>query len=670
MIVFFDFETYSEVNIKDVGAVAYARHPSTRPVCMAYAVNAGPVEAWEAGQPIPPALLTNFYDSAMFVAHNAIFDRNVWNNCEPFKHRPLRPSRVLCSMAQAEGSSLPGALGLAAEALRAPHKKNKDGKKLMNKFCSPGGEGTPEEWARFVQYCKDDVAAMREVWLRSRRLTANEWTEYHASEVINDNGLLVDVDFARKATELAEFCAVRAHVRLVDITGDLGMTAKTYLRHQGWLRERLSPAQISLITDEEGKISVDKDSRRKLIEHADMSQECADFVQALDEAGGAAASKYVRIANMAGPDNRIRGSYVFNGAGQTGRFSSRGIQMHNIIRAPLKEGEPTAACDAIDVIMAKHPPEAVALLEETYKMPAPDVLARLIRPTVIAPEGKQLVWGDYSAIEARVLPWLSGSKGGEAKLDLFRRNEDVYKRAYADMYGIKVEDVIKPQRAIGKVVELALGYQGGWRALRKMARDYGLDFEEGPARDLVNRWRAANPWAVRFWADLNDAAKECIDSPGVRIQVGRLSYVYQTKLMGGTLVCILPSGRVLCYPRARIDTEQDDEGRNYRDVTYMKFDKTKGYRNGLYGGLLAENATQAAAGCLLRGKLVELVEATQQSADAKVVGHTHDEIMLEVPNEAAPAWIETLKQTTERNPPWADGLPLKVEVEHGPFWTK
>lgn len=665
MIVFFDFETYSEVDIRDLGAVAYARHPSTRPVCMAYAINAGPVEVWEAGQPIPQA----FADaadtpSALFVAHNAIFDRNLLTHCEPWSALRVSSERVLCSMAQAEGSALPGALGLAAEALRAPHRKNKDGKKLMGKFCSPGGEGTPEEWARFIQYCKDDVAAMREVWLRSRRLTASEWAEYHASEVVNDNGLLVDVGFARKATELAEFCSERAKARLVEITGDESMTAKTYLRHQGWLRERLTSEQLTLITDEEGKISVDKDSRRKLIEHADLSQECSDFVQALDEAGGAAASKYVRIASMAGPDNRIRGSYVFNGAGQTGRFSSRGIQMHNIIRAPLREGEPTAACDAIDVIMAKPPAEAVPLLEETYQMPAPDILSRLIRPTVIAPEGMQLVWGDYSAIEARVLPWLSDSKGGEAKLDLFRRNEDVYKRAYADMYGIKVEDVTKPQRAIGKVVELALGYQGGWRALKNMARNYGLDFEEGPARDLVARWRAANPWAVRLWSDLNDAAKECIDSPGMRVNVGRLSYVYQAKLMGGTLVCVLPSGRVLCYPRARIDTEQDDEGRNYRDVTYMKFDKRKGYRNGLYGGLLAENATQAAAGCLLRGKLVELVPAV------KVVGHTHDEVMLEVPDLDAQTWAARLKEMMETNPPWAAGLPLKVEVEHGPFWTK
>lgn len=668
MLIFFDFETYSEANLEEIGSVAYARHPTTRPVCMAYAVNGGDVKIWERGQPVPEEFLQYAKSDALFVAHNAIFDRNILQHCAPFASTfaNLPIERFLCAQAQCEGSALPGGLGRAAEAMKAPIKKNADGKKLMKLFCMPSETaGTPDEWVRFVQYCKDDVAAMREVWLRCRPLTKGEWAEYHASERINDAGLLVNTTFAARATEIADVCAERARGRIVELTGDDGMTAKTYVRHQNWLRERLSPEQLALITDEEGKLSVDKDSRRKLLDCDGLNQTAADFVQALDEAGGAAASKFKRMTQMAGADGRVRGCYVFNGGRQTGRFSSRGIQMHNIIRAPLKEGEPNAARDAIDIAISNPPARAVELLEAKFQMPAPDILARLIRPTIIAPPGCALIWGDYSQIEARVLPWLSDSRGGGSKLDLFRKGKDPYTHAYADMYGIAVEDVTKDQRKIGKVVELALGYQGGWRALKKMARNYQLDFDEKQARELVERWRAANRWAVQFWGEINDAAKECLDSPGVRVKVGRLTYSYQPKLLGGALVCVLPSGRPLVYPKTRFDIKEDELGRRYRDVVYMKYDGRQAYRNGFYGGLGAENATQGASACMLRAKLAELVQA-----GVKVVGSTHDEAMLEVPETLVDDAVAKLKTRMETNPEWAAGLPLKVEVEHGPFWTK
>lgn len=667
MIVFFDFETYSEIDLSEVGVYKYVEHPSTRPICAAFAIDGGPVLTWEAGQDIPAEVLAAREAGALFVAHNAQFDREVWNRKAPFSAHPLAVEQVLCCMAQAEGSSLPGGLGPAAECLKAPVTKNPDGKLLMRKFCGPwaGDPATPDEWARFVRYCADDVETMRGVWLRSRPMSRAEWGQYHASERVNVRGLPVDAEFAQRASAVAELAVEGLNDQLRKLTGDPSITFNHHVRKAEWLRERLTPEQLDLVRTDKGGVSASREARSELWACEDLSDEVEQFLDICDDANTAALTKLPKIPALACVDGRLHGIYAFNGAGQTGRWSARGYQAHNLINKPYKRDDPNAALDAMDFICSNPPEVAVRWLEEHSGMSALEALGRLLRPLVAAQEGHDLVWGDWASIEARVLPWLSGRRGADKLLDVFRKDRDVYIETAAAMYRVDPSTIAKddPRRQEGKIAQLSLGYQGGQRALRNMAKKMGVRMTRDEAQKIVDKWRAANPWAVGLWSDMNDAAKEAVSNPEARFKAGKLTYRYVSRLMGGTLTCQLPSGRLLCYPRARLTAEEDVLGRRSVSVEYRRPRGRAWVRGRLYGGILTENATQAVANCLLRDLLVRLI-------DAPVVGHTHDEVMLEVPTTDVEAWTTRLDDMMVTAPDWAVGLPLKAEVKHGPFWTK
>jgi DNA polymerase len=269
----------------------------------------------------------------------------------------------------------------------------------------------------------------------------------------------------------------------------------------------------------------------------------------------------------------------------------------------------------------------------------------MLRPALIPAKGKHFVVADWSAIEGRVNPWLAASAAGEAKLDVFRRKLDPYKVNAAATYSVAYEEVTGEQRQVGKVQELALGFAGGVGAFAAMGRAYGVHFEEAQARRIVEAWRRANPWSVRFWQDLEEAYTRAMRNPGHEFSAGRVAYLFD----GQHLWYALPSGRVLCYPYARLESD---------GVTYAKAswkpaaDATEWPRARLWKGLACENITQAAANDILRYALRQL---------DGVVLHVHDEIVVETDKP------EEMKQEMERimcSPPaWAEGIPLAVEAE-------
>jgi DNA polymerase len=280
-----------------------------------------------------------------------------------------------------------------------------------------------------------------------------------------------------------------------------------------------------------------------------------------------------------------------------------------------------------------------------------DVLKGMLRPALMAPEGKRLVVADWAAIEARVTPWASNTNSGAEKLGIFARGEDVYKHNAAATFHVHYDDVDKDQRQIGKVQELACGFAGGVGAFASMGRIYNVILTESDSRKMVDGWRRANPWSVNYWTGLERAYTGAMRHPGQEISAGRVTYMFDKQ----HLWYALPSGRVLCYPFARFDEEGN--------ITYAKAawkpaaDAKEWPRARLWRGLACENITQAIANDLLRHALRRLEE---EGFD--VVLHVHDEIVLETDASTAEDAAAALVKIMCTPPLWAAGLPLNAEV--------
>jgi DNA polymerase len=281
-----------------------------------------------------------------------------------------------------------------------------------------------------------------------------------------------------------------------------------------------------------------------------------------------------------------------------------------------------------------------------------EVLSMAIRPAIIPDEGKVFVVGDWSSIEARCLHYATDCQRGDEKLDLFEAGVDTYQKAAEDMG-------YPDDRQLGKTAELACGYQGGWRAFRAMAKNFGFTIGEGEATVIVDRWRKANWWVVDFWDKLNEAAKSAVAHPNATYTAGIAAYTFIPDLIGGTLVCELPGGNKIQYPKARLEEVKSPWGASIWSITCLKAsykpkaDAKNWPRVALYGGIFCENICQAFSAAILR-------DALRRNSEY-CIGHTHDEIILEVVEEDAEAAVDMLRLLMSNGPDWAEGLPLSAE---------
>ena len=271
-----------------------------------------------------------------------------------------------------------------------------------------------------------------------------------------------------------------------------------------------------------------------------------------------------------------------------------------------------------------------------------DVLKGMLRPAIIPAKGKSLVVADWAQIEARMTPWLSGR--GDDVLDVFRSGRDIYVREAAAMYKIPESEVTPDQRQIGKVAILACGFGGGLGAFSAMGRAYGLTMSEANAQRTVDAWRRANQWAVRYWQELETGYMIAMRNKGKEIVAGRVTYLFD----GQHLWYALPSGRILCYPFAKIE----EDGISYAKAAWKPAADAPAWpRAKLWRGLACENITQACANDVLRHALRQL---------DNVVLHVHDEIVIETDQ---PEKVEhELRKVMCTPPPWAQGLPLDTEI--------
>ena len=717
-----DFETRSLVPITS-GTSRYSRHAQA--IIIAWAIGDGEVHTdavVDFSQTLSlPAGLRPFIDrvlrgEAVLCAHNAGFDRAIWNSIRGWPY--MHPRHFIDTRVQASVNGLPADLDHAAK-YAAGISKDKAGKGLIKLFCTPDAAATPishqAEWQQFIAYARQDIVAMRELFLHTRQLPMAEWREYWVSEEISERGMPIDVDLAEAAAKMAAADRLLANRELLALTDGAVRTVDSVKPMKAWLNDllpedgrkilvaRMTPSgevdeDGNPVLDEEGNpiMAAEHTLRRpqvvRLIAYLEAREVLDERLQAVLRllqirlyGGSKTPAKFSKML-ASQVDGIISHQYTFSGAAQTGRFSARGIQVHNLMRT---------ACDyeieAIDALVGGTTPDEFAMFGDTT--PISRKLSLLIRPTIVARKGSAFVWSDWANIEARILPWIAMNPQADARLDVFRAVDrkqeeyDIYTRTAAELSGLQLHEVDEKVRQRGKVVELACGYGGGRGALLNMAAGYGMHLSDDEADAAVRRWRQANPWALQLWGKDNDtdgsyglwgAACRAMRSPRQFMPHGLAGYIFLPGYLtarrdAGSLLCRLPSGRWLTYRNCRWQLNELHEDEYHPDrITGVKRElmfSRDNYSMKMWHGLLVENIVQAVAADILRGTLVRLAE--HESNDWMPVRlHTHDEVLVEVTERRVAEAGAVLWREMVRGFEWSDGLPLAADIVTARWYSK
>ena len=613
-MIWIDFETRSACDLTVAGVYNYAQDASTDVLCMAYAYDDEPVQLWLPGQPFP------VIGGHQVRAHNAAFERLIfWYVLQ--QNIPLE--QFYCTAAQARANCAPGSLEDAGRFAGASMKKDHRGKLLVRKCCHPPYDTKllPE----LYEYCLQDVRAMRDLSKSLRPLSDTELADYHVNERINDRGVLVDLELCHAAVKYAAAELEEIQAIVAEITqGEITSVRSPKMRQ--WVLARVDDEAKKLMWNGE-RYSIDKAVRANLLNYERLDPDVKEVIQCADDLWASSVAKFSRLASLADvEDRRVRGAFVFAGGSATGRASSYGAQVHNFTRKTAKDPE------AVRQSMVRGH-EIVPLHGKRIT----DVLRGMLRPALLP--AKHFIVADWNAIEGRVNPWLSNCPAGEIKLEVFRSGLDPYKVNAMATFGVAYDEVTGDQRQCGKVQELALGFLGGAGSFATFGRVYGVKVDN--VERAIRLWRRANPWAIKHGQDLEEAYTSALRHKGHEFHAGRVVYMFD----GRHLWYMLPSGRVLCYPFARLESD----GVSYAKAAWKPAaDATEWPRARLWRGLAVENVTQAVSNDLLRHTLRQLDD---------VVLHVHDEVVVDGGDE------EEVRRVMTTPPDWAVGLPLAVEVK-------
>lgn len=638
-----DLETYSSEDISKAGAFKYVEAPDFEILLLAYAWDAGPVRVLdltlsverEKAQKVFAAVLN---PAVIKVAHNSAFERACLT-----KHlgRDLPPEEWEDTMILAAMNGLPMSLDAAGAALQLKDQKIKEGTSLISYFCKPckptitnGGRTrnlprhAPDRWMNFIEYCRRDVEVEQDIYYRLRNYTVTPFERrvWALDARINERGVLVDTELAEAAVAVDEAFTEDHAAEMQQLTGldnpNSVAQLKDWLNMKGIQADSLNKT----IVEELKAAAIDPTTRRVL-----------ELRQLL---GKTSTTKYTAMLNAAGQDHRVRGLLQYYGAGRTGRWAGRLVQVQNL---------PQNHLDGIDKVRELVRQRDLETLEMCFDS-VPDVLSQLIRTAFIAKPGHTFLVADYSAIEARVIAYLAGEKW---RMDVFAQGGDIYCSSASQMFKVPVvkHGVNGHLRQKGKIAELACGYGGGVGALKAFGADkMGLSEEE--MQDIVTQWRAASPTIPKFWRDTERAAKQALETPGRTVTIPCGVRYYRD---ADALRCRLPSGRVLSYWGARLeDGAICFMGQNQ---TTRKWEKTE-----TWGGKLVENIVQAYARDCLAVAMLRL-----DAAGYKICFHVHDEIIAEAPEGSR--W-EDMAEIMGQPIDWAPGLLLRGDGYETKFYMK
>lgn len=638
-----DIETYSEVDLTKSGVYAYADSDGFEILLFAYAFDEEPtaVVDLKCGEQLPQRVLNALANPGVTkTAFNATFERTCLSK---YLCVFLQPLSWQCTAVQAAMLALPLSLEGVGEVLDIERKKLKEGADLVRYFSFPckqtkanGGrprnlpEHDPEKWRRFKAYCVRDVEAEREIRqkLKNHPTPEPEQALYQLDQEINDRGILVDPVLVERAIECDLLYKEHTARRAYELTGLDNPNSVAQVRE--WLADQGVETE-----------SLDKKAVKSLL--PDMDGEVLEMLKLRLLMAKTSVKKYEAIRRSICSDGRVHGLLQFYGANRTGRWAGRLVQVQNLPQNHI----PDLAL-ARQLVRTGRFQDVEALFEST-----PTVLSELIRTAFVPRTGCRFIVADFSAIEARVIAWLSGEQW---RLDVFENGGDIYCASASQMFGVPVEKhgVNGHLRQKGKIAELALGYGGSVGALTAMgALDMGLTEEELPM--LVNQWRSANPHITKLWWDV-DAAALTAFSEKTTTRVGNIIFQYQS----GMLFITLPSGRRLCYIKPRL--QENRFGR--QGLTYEGIGESKKWqRIETYGPKLVENIVQAIARDLLALAMLRL-----RVAGFQIVMHVHDEVVLEVP--LGESSVQEVCRIMAIAPEWADSLPLRADGYDCEFYQK
>lgn len=679
-----DLETFSDKELsgtKGVGLYNYVQSDLFEILLFGYAVDEGPVKVVDiaSGEHIPHIIHQALRDPRVTkTAFNAAFE---WYCLS--KHLDLNPATWISQWRDTQLQTLycgmSDTLAVCSEAalLSEDSKKSAEGSRLIVKFCKPKKptktniyrtriypKDAPEDWERFKAYNAQDVVAERALDNKLSQFEVPEsiHRQWQLAQVINLRGVQADIPFIRQAQKIHSDYIDMQEWEFRKLTGITSAKAVGQLKN--WVNARIAaqtpagqePWQAPDLKKEtvadllKGEYNFKTPDGR--VETTKVSVP-ADVHRALElrrEIGKTSIAKYAAMERIACADSRMRGVLQFYGASRTGRESGRGIQPQNLPRTYLKNHE-----DVRQMIQAGAG-QGISML---YKSTT-DTLSQMIRTAIVAPPGKLFVDADFSAIEARVIAWLAGEQW---RLDVFRRGGDIYKSSYSKMFGVPVEDVNGNQRQQGKVSELALGYNGGPKALTKMDFDNVLDDDEKPG--IVRRWREASPKIVQLWRAFQDCAVTTIKT-GRKTEYNGVHFAIEVCNADPALYFMtvrLNNGVKLHYVRPVVVPGEKGE----RIMFWGVDQETRRWTElDTYGGKITENVVQAIA----RHCLYEAAILRAEAAGLPVVFHVHDEVICEVEASQAEQTLSKLQELMAEPLPWAPDLPLRGEGWVGAYYRK
>ena len=638
-----DIETFSDVDLIKCGVYAYADSPAFEILLFAYSFDGGETQIIDLaqGEKLPAEVEEAIFDvSVTKTAYNANFERTCLSK---YFGRYIPPESWHCSAVQAAMLALPRSLEDVGRVLGLDEQKMKEGKELIRYFCVPckptkanGGRTrnlpchAPEKWELFKTYCKRDVDVEKSIRrkLHNFPIPESEMELYRLDQRINDRGVLVDMGLVEQAIACERLHKEIVTKRAYELTGLENPNSVVQLK--GWLGDMGMEAE-----------SLSKKAVAEMI--AETDGEVEELLKLRLLMAKTSVKKYEAMERSVCSDGRIHGMLMFYGANRSGRWSGKNVQIQNLPKNDIPDLEL-----ARDLVKQGRFEDIELLYDST-----PNVLSELIRTAFIPKLGCRFVVADFSAIEARVMGWLSGE---EWVLDVFRGDGKLYEMTASRMFGIPMAEIGKgsPERAKGKVASLSCQYGGSKNGLISMgALDMGLTEEELPP--LVAAWRKANPHMVQFWWDVDAAAIKAVTEKQ-KTKVGKIIFEYKS----GILFITLPSGRKLSYVKPRMAVNRfGRDGLTYEGISENK----KWSRIETYGPKLVENIVQGTARDLLAEAMLRV-----EKKGYPIVMHCHDEIIAEVPEGIGS--VDEMCEIMAVQPKWAEGLPLRADGYSCSFYQK
>lgn len=716
-----DFETYSEAGhvwdvntrkwgclpgaskkgLSAVGAAVYAEHPSTQVLSFYYDIkDGGGRRFWRPGMPNPEHLFLHLATGGLLEAWNSGFEYWIWNKVCTVKYGwpPIHVRSLRCAMAKGRAHALPGALANAGAVLALEYQKDPEGDRLLKKFSMPRNptkgdprprirpEDDPEDGPKLYAYNERDILTEAEASSRIPDLEGEELEYFLIDQTINRRGVQIDIEGVRNCISIIDQAHEKYNRELYEITGGVVARASELAKLQAWLHN--CGVQLDSLDDDH--------LTEALAADRPMPPHCRRALEIRQSIGSAAVKKVYAMDLQATRAGRLHDLFSYHAA-RTGRATGNGPQPTNLPNSgpavllcgcgrhfgrhlrmcpwcamPQPPGKVAtewgapAVVDALAVISCR----SLDLVEQ-YFGEAMAAVSGCLRGLFIAAPGHDLICSDYSAIEAVVLAEIAGETW---RREVFQTHGKIYEMSAAKITGIPFDEFMRhkketgnhhPMRKkIGKIAELAFGFQGWIGA----AKAFGMDeyFNDEEIKQAILAWRAASPAIVEFWGgqERRDGWNRTPEMYGVEgmfisaVLNPGVTYEFrgfQFTMRGDALYLRLLSGRYLTYHRPRLRPSDRGglaisyEGNN----TNPKNGGVGWVRMDTWGGRLTENIVQATARDVQRHGLVNL-----ERNGYPIVLHVYDEDIAEVPEGAGS--IEEFEAIMSTMPPWAAGWPIKA----------